>query len=254
MDRLLAQLPVLLLVSSRVAGMTAVSPVFANRFILAPTRVALTLLLAMLMLPAAQVAPGATEGAAFLVACVLELVVGLVIGFLSQLVFAVLQMAGAMLDLDMGFSMAQILDPVSGHSDPILGTFFQTLALTLYFLMNGHHWLLRGLADSFTAIPAGGLVGSSLGFQHVVDLFGQFLAFAVQMVLPFIAVMLMATVVLAAVNRAVQQLQILQTGMGLKSLAGLAMMMLLLPQFLTMLDRLFSAGHSELARTLQLMR
>jgi flagellar biosynthesis protein FliR len=254
MDQLLAQLPLLLLVASRIAGVTTASPVFANKFILPPTRVVLTLLLALVILPTAQVVPGALEGAGFLIACALELVVGLVIGFLSQLLFAVLQMAGAILDIDMGFSMAQVLDPVSGHSDPLLGAFFQTLALTLYLVTDGHHWLLRALAGSYETLPAGGLTAGSMAFEHVVNLFGSFLGFSVQMVLPFIAVMLLATVVMAAVNRAVQQIQILQTGLGIKSLAGLAMLMVTLPHFLALLERLFETGQAELARTLQLMR
>lgn len=254
MDQLLANLPLLLLVSSRVAGVTAVSPVFSNRFLATQVRVVLTILLALLILPTVEAAPGTTEGPAFLLACLLELVVGLVIGFLSLLVFSVVQMAGAMLDMDMGLAMAQIMDPVSSHSEPLLGSFFQTLALMLYFALNAHHWLLRALAQSYSLIPPAGLAPSAPSLLGVANLLGGMLGTAVEMVLPFIGTMLIATAVMAALNRAVQQIQIFQVAIGVKAVAGLAMLALILPFFLGFIEPLFSNGHQLILRTLDVMR
>lgn len=254
MEQLLSNLPLFLLISSRMAGVTAVSPVFSNRFLLTQVRVVLTLLLALVMLPAVQPAPGTTEGPAFVLACVLELVVGMVIGFLSQLVFAVVQMAGALLDMDMGLAMAQVMDPVSNRAEPILGTFFNTLALMLYFSLNAHHWLLRAVAQSYELIPPGGLSASAAAYLGVANVFGGLLGSAVAMVLPFLGVMLLATVVMAALNRAVQQIQIFQVGMGVKAVAGLAVLALVLPYTLGFLEPLFDSGHQLILRTLDMMR
>lgn len=255
MEQLLAQLPLLLLVTSRVAGMTAASPVFTSRFMVPQVRVVFTFLLALVILPGASMVEGADTGTALLASCVLELLVGLIIGFMSQLVFAVVQMAGALLDVDMGFMMAQIVDPVTQRSEPIIGSFFSTLALVLYFALNAHHWLLRGLADSYSAIPAGGLViAASAAPLHVVNLFGTMLSAAVQMVIPFIIVMLLATVAMAGIARAVPHLQIFQLGMGIKAVAGLAFLTVMLPYFLGFLERLFDGGHQQLLRLLEMMR
>lgn len=254
MEEFTAQLPLLLLITLRVAGVTAVSPVFANRFIAIPVRVFFTFLLALLILPAVRTAPGALEGFGFAAACVLELVVGLLIGFLSRLIFAVFLMAGAVLDFDMGLAMATVIDPVYSHSEPLLGSFFNTLALVIYFAVNAHHWLLRGLAESYAALPAGGLALDSPAFPYVVMLFGEMMAAAVQMVLPFMAVMLLTTAVLGAVNRAVQQFQLFQISLGVKSVMGLVMLLLVLPYLLGFLQPLFENGHGALLRLLELMR
>lgn len=252
MDELLKWLPILLLVSCRVAGMTAVSPVFANPFFSVRLRGAFTFLLAVLIVPAAHAAPGATEGAGMLVACVIELAIGLVMGFMGQMVFAAVQMAGALLDLDMGFSMAQIMDPVSGRSDPIMASFFQTLALVMYLALNAHHLLIRGLATSYETIAAGALTFSQPTAMQMVEVFGVMLAIAVQMVLPFMAAMLIATAALGGINRAVPQMQVFGIGMGIKTVAGMAMLLLLLPHLPGFLQALFAKGHTELIQILGL--
>lgn len=253
MEQLLAGLPTFLLVSSRIAGMTTTSPVFSTRLMMTPVRVALTLLLGLLIFPTVQPQPQTVEGARLLLSAVQELIVGLVMGFLGQLIFAALQMAGSLLDMDFGLSMAQVLDPVSYQSQPLLGAFFQTLALVVYFTLNAHHWLLRGLAESYSILPVGTLGTEPDGFLHVVALFGSMLAAALKMVLPFLAAMMIATAVLAAVNRAVQQMQVFQLGLGVKAALGLTMLMLVLPFFLSFLESLFSGGHTQLIRTLELL-
>lgn len=256
MEQMLAQVPLILLIASRVGGVTAVSPVFANKFIPAPLRGAFTLLLGLLLLPVAkdQVNPVVMTGTALLTGCMLELLVGLTMGFIGQMIFAAVQMAGALIDLDMGFLTAQVFDPISGRSEPITSTFFQSLALTLYLLMNGHHMLIRALAASYEAIPAGGLTLSAAGPLHVATLFGAMLAAAIQMVLPFMAVMLLSTMALAGITRAVPQLHIFAVGMGIKAVAGMAFITLFMPYLLAFLERLFEAGNVEMLRVLSLMR
>lgn len=256
MEQYLDKVPLLLLLISRIGGVTATAPLFRNKFVLPPLRAALSVLLGLIILPAAEgkVADGVLTGTGLLAGCVLELLTGLIMGLIGQLTFSAVQMAGFMLDLDMGFMNAQLFDPASGQSDPLFSTFFQSLALTVYLALNGHHWLLRALAESYTAIPAGGLVASSQGLLHVVNMFGGLLAAAVQMVLPFTAIMLLASVALAGINRAVPQMHVFAVGMGAKAVAGLAIAALLIPYLLGSLEPLFVRGHTELLRTLELMR
>ncbi|HEY3367225.1 MAG TPA: flagellar biosynthetic protein FliR [Symbiobacteriaceae bacterium] len=254
MAELLAKLPVLLLVSSRMAGVTTASPVFNNKFLPAQIRVALTFLLAFLLLPAVDLAPGTNSTSGLIGAAVLELLVGLLIGFMNQLIFTTIQMAGAWLDLDMGFSMAQVFDPVSGFVEPIIATFLQNLGIVLYLTLGAHHLLIRALVESFRLIPAGGLVATADAPMHVVYLFGTLIGAAIQMVMPFIAVMLMLSVALAGINRAMPAFNIFSLGLGMKAVGGLALMVVLLPYFLGYFESLFTGGHSQLLETLNLLR
>lgn len=254
MEQLLAQLPVYLLVVSRLGGLMLVSPIFANRAVPPQVRAALSFILGLLILPRATAAPGVTEGAGLLVGAVLEMLTGMIVGFFTQLVLAALQMAGALMDMDIGFAMVQIFDPVSGRPEPVLGTFFQTLALVVFLALDAHHWVIRALAESYTYVPAGGLTLGVAGPMYVVEYFGALLSLAVQLVLPFLAVMLLTTVALAGVNRAVSQLNIFTLGLAMKVLIGLAGLMLLLPYILPRMSAIFATGYTELLRTLDLFK
>ncbi len=254
MEQLLEKVPLLLLVFSRLSGVTATSPIFSGRYMPLQFRALFTMALAVIVLPSARALPEALTGTGLLAGAVLELLVGMLIGFLSALTFAAVQMAGALVDTDMGFTMSHLFDPVSGQSQPITGAFFQMLTLVVYFAANAHHWLLRGLAGSYDAVPAGGLLATVDGPMHAVLLFGAMLAAAVKMVLPFVGVMLLTSAALAAMNRAVPHMHIFAVGMGAKAVIGLALLMLLLPYFPPYLESLFALGHNELLRTLELLR
>jgi len=254
MEQLLAQVPLLMLIASRIAGVTTASPIFSGRFMVGQTRVAFTFLLALLILPGVKVTPEATTGTALIAGCVLELLVGLMIGFVNLLVFAAVQMAGGLLDMDLGFLNAQIMDPVSGRSEAITGTFFQMLGVVVYLGFNGHHWLLRGLAESYGTIPVAGLTSVVEGPLYVANMFAEILVASVQMVLPFMGMMLLVSVAMAGLARVVPQLHIFSVGMGVKAVGGLLLLAIMLPYFSGFLEQLFDRGHTELLRTLQLMR
>lgn len=254
MEQFLATLPLFLLVASRMGGVMITSPVFNNRFIPPQIRAALAFILALLVLPRVSAAPGMLDGGWLIGAAVIELITGLVIGFMTQLIFAVMAMAGSLIDIDMGFTIAQIMDPVTGRAEPLLGTFFQSLTLVIYLALNAHHWLIRAMAESYDFVPAGGLSLSTTAPMYIVTIFGSLLSLAVQIVLPFTAVMLLTTVALAGMNRAVAQFNIFALGLGTKALVGLTLLFLIFPYLLPHLEWLFTAGYTETIKTLELMR
>lgn len=254
MEQLLAQFPLLLLVSSRMGGVVLTSPVFSNKVMPGQVRAALAFMLAVIIFPVATAEPWALEGTGLLVAIALEVLVGLTIGMIGQFVFAAVQVAGAILDMDLGFALAQIFDPITGRAEPIVATFFQSLALVIYLGLNVHHWLIRALAESYGILPAGGLVLSDRPPLYVLSMFGSLFALGVQMILPFMAVMLLTSMALAGISRAVPQMHIFAIGMGLKAVTGLVILMLMIPFLRFFLENLFSRGHSDMLRVLELMR
>lgn len=254
MEQLLAQLPLLLLVLARIGGLVFASPVFSKKVMPGQLRAAFTFLLAVILYPVATAEPWALEGTGLLLAAILETLVGITMGFVGQIIFAAVQMAGALLDLDMGFALAQIFDPISGHSQTVVSTFFQMLTLVVYFGLNAHHWLIRSIAESYMLVSAGGLVINGTAPLYLVTLFGTLFTIAIQMILPFITVMLLTSMALAGMSRAVPQMHIFAIGMGVKAVTGLVILTMMLPYLSVFLENLFAMGHTELLRTLELMR
>lgn len=254
MEQLFAQLAALLLGASRAMGIFTAAPVLSTRFVPFQVRVAISFVLGLFLIPAIPVDPGRTEGVNLLLAALVELMVGLVIGFLCLLVVSVMQIAGAWIDLEMGFALAGLFDPLTGESATVIGNLFQTTALVFFLAIDGHHWLIRALARSYALLPAGGPVEGSVAGLYVARLFGDLLGIAIQLILPFVAAMLLTMVAFAVLNRAVAQLNIFAVGLGTKTFVGLLLLIVMLPFYARPLTALFEAGYTEAMRVLDLMR
>ena len=151
-----------MLAGMRLIAFLVVAPPFHVKAFPGPVKMALALGLALVAGPRAAEAAGAVPGAMlasgsmqFLGALVLEIVVGLGLGFLVRLVFAAVQAAGGIIDVFGGFQMAQGFDPLNQTQGSVFAKFYDFTAMALLFASNGHQLVLGGLVRSFDALPLG---------------------------------------------------------------------------------------------------
>ena len=93
----------------------------------------------------------------YVILIVQEVLVGLLLGFTAYLIMTVVQTAGAFIDIQIGFSMANVIDPFTGTSSPLIGNFKYYLALLVFLSMNGHHYLFDAIMYSYDWIPITGM-------------------------------------------------------------------------------------------------
>jgi len=172
-----------------------------------------------------------------------ETIVGLVIGFVTTLVFTAIQLAGDYIDLQSGFSFATMFDPVYGAQTAVAGRLHHLLAGLLFFVTNAHHILLSGLADSFRLLPVGQFSLDPAVAGGVVDLFAALFAVAVRIAAPVVAAVFLADVALAMISRAVPQMNILMSGLPLKLGVGIVGMLVALPVAVAMSSNLLADIH-----------
>ena len=84
-----------------------------------------------------------------------ELLVGVAIGITTNLVFESAQMAGQVFSVQMGYSLVNILDPMTQVDTTVLSVFSQTMALLIFLSLDVHHWIIRAVAHSFDYLPPG---------------------------------------------------------------------------------------------------
>ena len=89
----------------------------------------------------------------FIMAWGLEVLIGYTLGFVAYVIFAGIQLAGQMMDMQMGFGIVNVIDPQSGTQVPLIGNFQYLVAIMVFLGINGHHLLLRALNDSYHFIP-----------------------------------------------------------------------------------------------------
>ncbi len=168
----------------------------------------------------------------FIVAIFTQILAGLALGFAVYLLFSAIQTAGDLIDLQVGFSLGAVLDPLSGVSASPIGRFHQLLAITILFTINGHVMVVRGYLRSVEAVPLGTLDIAVFG-EQLLGLLGVFLAAAVEIGLPVLAALFLAEIALGLLGKAAPQMNILVLGFAAKSFIAILLLgltLVLLPE------------------------
>ncbi len=171
--------------------------------------------------------------------CVKELLFGLVLGYVTTLFFSVVQTAGQLMDMQMGFGMVNVFDVNSNISVPVSGNLLNVILLVAFFGVNGHLHLIRMLVATFSHIPVGQVALNPLIGLTAVEVFALAFVLAVNVSLPLIAAGLLGEVVLGFIVRAIPQMNIFVVGIPLKIVLGLMMLLIVLPVFVSFSDVMF---------------
>lgn len=140
------------LILVRVSTLLYVFPVFSAHQIPTLVRIGLALIVSFVLLPQQHALPALGLGELFS-AVLSQVTIGLIVGFVAYLVFMGIQFAGQLLDIEIGFAVANVINPTTQQQVTVLGEFELTIATLLFLIANGHLMLLRGIAGSFTLVP-----------------------------------------------------------------------------------------------------
>jgi flagellar biosynthetic protein FliR len=216
-----------LLALVRASAWLVLVPPFGTRTIPAQVKIGLA---AALALPVAgtvgQHAP-APEVAPLIGAVAVQVAIGVSLGFVVYLFFAAVQSAGELIDVFGGFTVAPAYDPLSNAQSSTFGRFYQLLATTLLFVINGHLLLIRGFLTSFDAVPANPTLENLSG--TFVDAFGSFFLAAIEIAAPLLAALFLAEVAMGLLSKAAPQMNVFMVGFPVKILLTLAMVGMALP-------------------------
>lgn len=150
-----------------------------------------------------------------------ECVIGMIIGIMIRMFFAAVQLAGQLIGFQMGFAIINVLDPQTGVQASIIAQFGYRLTILMFLLLNGHHFLLNGLKESFAIINVGS-IGLSQGlFQTVIDTASRMFSLAVKIGAPAIAALLFVSAAFGICAKFVPQMNILIVAFPLKIVIGL---------------------------------
>ena len=145
-------------------------------------------------------------------------------GFMGTIIMGAIELAGHVADVEMGFGIANVMDPHYGTSSPLLGTIKYILVTLCFLSINGHHMFIVALRDSFNLVPAGAGVVVTAWAQLGLQAFSKMLWIALLLSCPIWASMLIVDITLGIVAQTVPQLNVFVVGIPLKALVGLAIL------------------------------
>jgi flagellar biosynthetic protein FliR len=231
----------LVLALGRVGGLFIMGPIFASRTAPMRVRVALVFFLTLAMLPLLGPTPpvhAQQAGAAVMLGMLaFEAMVGFAIGLVAQLTFGAVQMAGQLAGIQMGIGLSNLIDP-------------QTQEL-IFLSVDGHHVLIRAVADSFTVVPLGGGIPSPAGFGLVLELAGGLFVIALKIAAPVLVLLLLVNAAMGVLAKLIPQLNVFIVGFPLNVAAGLFVLAASQPFTVRLLEASFSGVGDSLAQVVR---
>lgn len=172
----------------------------------------------------------------YILVVVKEIFIGYLIGYIISLFFGTIVISGEILDMQTGMSMSKIYDPSSNLSMGITGSFLNVILILMFFSANGHLTLIQIFITSCKLIEIGNFSIPKELFINMVDMFQQILILALKLSMPVLAVEIILEAGIGILMKAIPQIQVFSVNVQLKILAGLLLIIVLVPTYSTFID------------------
>jgi flagellar biosynthetic protein FliR len=152
-----------------------------------------------------------------------ELLVGLLMSFGLHAAFAAFSFGGRLLDLQIGFGVASLINPASQEQESLIGTALLAVGVMTFYLMDGHHLIVKSVVQSLHWFPVGRPL-SQLPMDAALAQFGLMFSLGTMLVAPVVAALLLVDVALAMASRTMPQMNIFMLSIPVKIVIGLSIL------------------------------
>jgi flagellar biosynthetic protein FliR len=234
-------LQMFLVVFVRTGAVLMSIPLLGDRSLPVLLKAGLALAVSFVLFPAVRpldtVLP--SHGIPFAIGICGEILLGISVGLFVRLIFAGVQLAGQMAGYQMGLAIANVLDPDSNDQIPLLGQFYNLLAILIFVTVDAHHQVVRALVDSFRIAPPLTVTLGHSFMEQLVRLSADLFVIGIKVGAPVIAVLLITSVAFGLIARTVPQMNIFIVAIPFKVAVGLLFMALSAPFVVTLLVDIF---------------
>jgi flagellar biosynthetic protein FliR len=211
-------------VGLRTGGVMTFAPFFGSDVVPPSVKALFTMLLTGILYTASPAVTDSLTIAGWVRVAASEAFVGLMMGLAVQLVFEGVQIAGQLTGMQLGFSLASLIDPVTNIETPVITTLYNMFALLIFLQLNVHHWLLKMLVRSFTYVPVGTAIATLGATRELLRFAGAMWLIGVQIAAPIVLATILVDVTVGFVSKASPQLPAMVIGISLKNLMGYGIM------------------------------
>jgi flagellar biosynthetic protein FliR len=228
-----------MLVFSRSLGLIVAAPFWGGRTVPVVVRVWIALILAAASFPAVRLShfAGGQTILTLFVSLAGELLLGLVLGWLAQLLFAGVRLAGQEIEMRSGLALTQLIDPHEGGHSGVFAAFLEVSAGLIFFAMNGHHLLIQALTSSFTVFPIAGEKFFASMLDGLIGSAGEIFVIALRLSAPVLIGLLLSDIVLGVISRAVPQMNVFMVSQPIQFGFCILLVMLSMPALVWFIAR-----------------
>lgn len=227
-----SELTLFLYILARVSGFVLFNPLLGRRNIPGPFRSGMILVFSVFVASTTrQTAPVPAGTLDLAIRILLELALGFALGMVINFFFYIPQLAGSVIDTQMGMTMNQIYDSGAQANMSVTGVLLNVLMTMLFFVGNGHHTLLRIFLTSGDLVSFGAVSLGTEVYRTVLELFVECTVLGIKLCMPVLAAELVAQLGMGILMKVIPQINVFSINIELKVIIGLLLLMLLMAPF-----------------------
>ncbi len=239
---------IVLLIFLRIISAFAAAPIFGHKALPVLVKVSLAFVIAYIIF---LVRDNSTTNIEFglwwlFINAAKEIITGLIIGFSINIVFYGFSFAGSLIGFDMGLNMSQVFNPVDESETNILGEIIYLAAVLIFFLINGHHYLIRALEYSFSVVPIGKFSVTQSVFDLLVKYAANVFVIAVKVAAPILISFFLVHIAEGIISRVIPQMQIFFVTQPLKLGLGFVLLAMVAPLLIYVIKGLLKSFEDNL--------
>lgn len=251
---LLGQTQIFLLILARTTGLIFIAPLLSGRSVPAMAKMGLALFTAAALLPwVGDLGYPLPDAGIYYAAMVFgEALIGVILGFILNVIYSSFQLAGQFFSLQMGFAASQVYDPLAQIQLPVVGQFLNLAAMFVFLTVNGLQKIfLVGLYRSFETTTAYTFLARKdyLG-QLLMTTLGNLFSHALIIALPIMGTLFLVSVSMGLLAKAAPQMNLLMLGFPINITVAFLLLFLTLPFIVEAFERIIDSGWMELMKLL----
>lgn len=254
-DILITHFIIFLFVFVRIISVFTAAPLFSNDNFPILAKIGLSLITSYLIFTFMDKGNIQLEMSLWFIATnvIKEVVTGLIIGFSVNMIFYAVSFAGSIMGFDMGLAMANVFNPSEGTQNNVIGQYIYTLAIMIFLLINGHHYIIRGITYSFTIIPLGHFSINENVYSYLVKLSAAVFILAVKIASPIMVTFFLVHIGAGILARIIPQMQVFFVMYPLKIGLGIFLLIITTPLYVYIIKNLLSSYEDKLYQLIQFM-
>ncbi len=236
------------LIFIRVSTALISSPVFGSKTIPTLPKVFLSLIIAYIVYLTIDrnVLTNVPTGWMLVILSIKEAITGLIMGFMMQFVFWGVSYAGTLVGFDMGLTMAEVFNPSSEESGNVIGEFLYYGALMVFFLINGHHYIISSVKYSFSVIPIGKFTITKPVYDLIIVYSASVFIIAVKIASPIMVSFFLVHIGEGIISRIIPQMQVFFVTQPLKIGIGIILLGSITPLYIYVIKNLMQDYENKL--------
>lgn len=246
---------ILFLIFVRISSAFVISPIFGGKVIPVVIKLFLALVISYIVFLTIDKSSlfNLPTGWMLIVLAFKEALTGLIIGFMMQFIFYGVSYAGTLIGFDMGLNTAEVFNPNEEINGNVIGEFLYYGALLVFFLINGHHYIISSLKYSFSVIPLGKFTVNEAVQVLIMKYAASIFVIAVKIASPIMVSFFLVHIAEGIISRLIPQMQVFFVTQPIKIALGLAILTAVVPIYIYVIKNMLKDYERQLAVLIQTM-